>query len=85
MKNKENMYFEAEGSYVRNFNGLPDATGFEAPKFIYEKQRKYVFRDAPRKKYYVLAKSLEFIYRDSFCPLPSPSETLRERTSAFLS
>jgi len=58
----------AEG---KKFNGLPDATGFEAPKFIDEKQRKYVFLALRVSKYYVLTKSLEFIYRDSFCPLPS--------------
>ncbi|MDF5731394.1 MAG: hypothetical protein PUP92_26170 [Rhizonema sp. PD38] len=32
----------------RKIFGLPDATGFKAPKFIYEKRRKYVFRDASR-------------------------------------
>ena len=31
--------------------------GMQAPEFIYGKRRKYVFRDAQRKKYYVHATS----------------------------
>ncbi|MDF5718823.1 MAG: hypothetical protein PUP93_34400, partial [Rhizonema sp. NSF051] len=38
----------AEGSYAEGILifDLPDATGYKAPKFIYEKKRKNVFRDA---------------------------------------
>jgi hypothetical protein len=59
---------------------LPDATGSKAPKFIYEKQNKNVFRDAQRKKYGVLIKSPKFIYGDSFCPLPPAFCLLNSRT-----
>ncbi|GAX46387.1 hypothetical protein NIES4075_74110 [Tolypothrix sp. NIES-4075] len=40
----------AEG---RKYNFCPLPKGFKAPKFIYEKKKKYVFRDAQRKKYYI--------------------------------
>jgi|GEM_PF-5301537 len=68
---EERQRAEGRRQKGRKIFDLPDATGFKAPKFIYEKQRKYVFRDAQRKKYYVLVKSPDFSYGDSFCPLPS--------------
>ncbi|MEH2060263.1 MAG: hypothetical protein V7K97_29835 [Nostoc sp.] len=64
----------AEG---RKYNFCPLLKGFRASKFIYEKKKKYVFRDAQRiafrislweKKYYVPIESPKFIYGVSLLP-----------------
>ncbi len=60
----------AEG---KKFNGLPDATGFEAPKFIYEKQRKYVrSRRAALRNTTSKLNPLNLFIGIHSCPLPCP-------------
>jgi hypothetical protein len=58
----------AGGFYVLENNSSLCHSWFKAPKFIYEKQKKYVFRDAQRKKYYIHIKSPKFIYGDYLLP-----------------
>ncbi len=52
----------------RDRSGLPDATGFKAPKFIYEIKKNMYFETRSAAKYGVLIESPKFIYGDYLLP-----------------
>ncbi|MHC5932819.1 hypothetical protein [Nostoc sp.] len=62
---------EGRGQKEENIIFALSNQGFKAPKFIYEKKKKYVFRDAQRKKYCVPIESPKFIYGVSLLPSAS--------------
>jgi len=62
---KKGSYAEGRGQKGRHLRMCPMLQGFEAPKFIYEKQRKYVFRLVGARNTASLRSSPEFIYGDT--------------------
>lgn len=62
---------EGRGQKEENIIFCPLPKGFKAPKFIYEKKKKSVFRDAQRKEYCVPIESPLFIYGVSLLPFAS--------------
>ncbi len=82
----EGIRQKAEG---KKFKYLRDATGFEAPKFIYEKQKNMYFEMRSALKYYVLVEAPECALWGSLLPsdeclLPCPEGASPKYLSHFL-